>query len=254
MLMKIRTLTGLCKPIVLGRRGAGLLALVALLLAAPVWGQLNSKVQYKPYIDLRPFHYGFFIGLHQQSLVMPNSGYIDPETGQQWMVSNNKFSPGFTVGLIGDRRLNSFLAFRVLPTMHFQSKTITFREKSTGQTDYQEMKSTYIAVPLNLKISAPRHNNYRPYVVTGVSASYDLTAKEQDNIAVKPLSFAFEIGFGCDYYLPFFKCCPELKFCFDLNDILKTNRSKLTDKSKEIFTKSVKDAHSSMLVLTLHFE
>ena len=54
-------------------------------------------VQNKPYIDLRPFHYGFSFGLHQQSIIMPNSGYVDPETGQQWWVSNDNFSPGFTV-------------------------------------------------------------------------------------------------------------------------------------------------------------
>jgi hypothetical protein len=244
---------------VIRRRTAQGLRLTCMLLACCMLAltgraQLNNRVQNKPYIDLRKFHYGFSIGLHQQSLKMPNSGYIDPETGQQWMVSNSKFSPGFTVGLIGDWRICNYLSFRVLPTMHFQTNSISFKEQSTGQTDYQEMKSTYISLPLNLKICAPRHNNYRPYIITGVSASYDLTAKDQDNIAVKPLSFAFELGFGCDYYLPFFKCCPELKFSFGLNDILKTDRSNLTDKSKEVFTKSVKDAHTTMVILTLHFE
>lgn len=216
--------------------------------------QLNSRVQNKPYIDLRPFHYGFSFGIHQQSLILPNSGYIDPETGQQWTVSNDNFEPGFTVGLIGEWRMNKTLAFRILPTMHFVSKHITFKEQSTGAIDYQDMKSTYISVPLNLKISAPRHNNYRPYVVAGVNASYDLTTKEQANLTAKPLSFAIELGFGCDYYMPFFKCCPELKFAFGMNDILKTDRSKLTDKSKEIFTKAVKDMHSTMVMLILHFE
>ena len=216
--------------------------------------QLNNKVQNRPYIDLRPFHYGFSIGLHQQSLIMPNSGYIDPETGRQWFVSNDKFDPGFSVGLIGEWRINRTLAFRLLPSLHFVNKHITFREKTTGLTEYQDMKSTLVSTPLNLKISAPRHNNYRPYIVTGFNASYDLTGKSQENIATKPLSFAFELGFGCDYYFPFFKCCPELKFSFGINDVLDTNRSKLNDKSKEIFTKAVKEAHTTMVVLTLHFE
>ncbi|MBO4731138.1 MAG: outer membrane beta-barrel protein, partial [Bacteroidaceae bacterium] len=116
-----------------------------------VVAQQNGKVQNRPYIDLRPFHYGFSIGLHQQSIIMPNTGYIDPETGQQWWVSNDNYSPGFTVGLIGEWRINQYLAARVLPTLHFASKHITFHEQTTGQTDYQDMKSTYIAVPLNLK-------------------------------------------------------------------------------------------------------
>ena len=116
------------------------------------------------------------------------------------------------------------------------------------------MKSTYIVLPLNLKVAAPRHNNYRPYVITGVNAMYDLTTKDQANIATKPLSLNAEIGFGCDYYLPFFKLCPELKFCFGLTNVLKTDRSNLNDKSKEVFTHAVKNARTAMVVLTFHFE
>lgn len=232
----------------------GLTLISSLFFALVAWPQLNSRVQNKPYIDLRPFHYGFSFGVHQQSIKLPNSGYIDPETGQQWFVSNDKFDPGFTVGLIGEWRINSNLAFRVLPTMHFVNKHLTFREVTTGLREYQDLKSTFISLPLNLKIAAPRHNNYRPYVTAGINATYDLTTKEQANIATKPLSLAFEIGLGCDYYLPFFKFCPELKFSFGFTDVLKTDRSKLTDKSKEIFTKSVKDAHTAMVMLIFHFE
>ncbi len=206
-------------------------------------------VQNKPYIDLRPFHYGFSFGLHQQSIIMPNTGYVDPETGQQWWVSNDNFSPGFTVGLLGEWRINQYLGLRLQPTLHFASKHITFREQTTGLTDHQDMKSTYIVLPLN-----PRHNNYRPYVITGVNAMYDLTTKDQANIATKPLSLNAEIGFGCDYYLPFFKLCPELKFCFGLTNVLKTDRSNLNDKSKEVFTHAVKNARTAMVVLTFHFE
>ena len=225
-----------------------------LLVAALAASAQKQKIQNRPYIDLRPFHYGFSLGLHQQSIIMPNSGYVDPETGQQWWVSNSNFSPGFTVGLIGEWRINQYLGLRLQPTMHFASKHIVFREQTTGLTDYQDMKSTYIVMPVGLKIAAPRHNNYRPYVITGVNAMYDLTTKDQANIATKPISLNLEIGLGCDYYLPFFKFCPELKFCFGLTNVLKTNRSNLNDKSKEIFTKSVKDAHTAMVVLTFHFE
>lgn len=226
-----------------------LLAIVTTSLA-----QQNQKVQNKPYIDLRPFHYGFSFGLHQQSIIMPNSGYIDPETGQQWWVTNDNFSPGFTVGLIGEWRINSYLAMRVLPTMHFASNHLVFREQTTGLTEFQDMKSTYISVPLDFKLAAPRHNNYRPYVLAGMNASYNLTTKDQANIATKPLSLGLEVGLGCDYYLPFFKFCPELKFCFGFTDVLKTNRSNLNDKSKEHFTKAVKSAKTAMVVLTFHFE
>lgn len=216
--------------------------------------QLNGKVQNRPYIDLRNFHYGFSFGLHQQSLIMPTTGYIDPETGKQWFASNDRYDPGFTVGLIGDWRLNQNLSLRLLPTMHFATKHITFREQASRVEEYQDMKSTYISLPVDLKIAAPRHNNYRPYVVAGVYAMYDLVSKSQANLLMKRFNYGVELGIGCDYYLPFFKFCPELKFCYGFNDILETDRSSLLDKSKDVFTRSVKSARSSMFVLTLHFE
>ena len=36
-----------------------------------------------------------------------------------------------------------------------------------------------------------------------------------------------EVGLGCDFYLPFFKLIPELKFCFGLANLLKKDRPDL---------------------------
>ena len=50
----------------------------------------ERKVQYKPFIDERRFHYGFFVGMHDQSIKLENNGYIDPATGAQWLVENDQ--------------------------------------------------------------------------------------------------------------------------------------------------------------------
>jgi hypothetical protein len=107
---------------------------------------------------------------------------------------------------------------------------------------------------MDIKFTPPRINNYRPYFIAGINPMYDLTIKSQENIMVKPLTFCLEFGFGCDRYLPYFKFIPEIKFCLGLNDILKTDRSALRDKTKEVFTKSVSEAKTRMIVLTLYFE
>ena len=71
---------------------------------------------------------------------------------------------------------------------------------------------------------------------------------------MKPMDCYLEVGMGCDVYLPFFKLIPELKFCFGLADILQKDRSDLIDASLHKFTKSVDEARSRMIVLTLYFE
>ena len=63
-----------------------------------------------------------------------------------------------------------------------------------------------------------------------------------------------EVGLGCDFYLPFFKLIPELKFSFGLANVLDTHRNDLTDASQLIFTQSVSKARNNMVSLTFYFE
>lgn len=214
----------------------------------------EQKVQHRPYLDQRKFHWGFLFGLHIQDLELKNNGYIDPESGEQWYADVDNYNPGFSVGVLGEMRLNRYLALRLIPTMHFGQKHITFHEQVSGRDSTQNIKSTYISMPLDLKFSAPRHNNYRPYFIAGVNPMLDLTTKKQKALLMKPFDCYIEIGMGCDFYLPFFKLIPELKFCFGLADILKKDRNDLIDNSLQKFTKSLDGASSKMIVLTLYFE
>ena len=64
-----------------------------------------------------------------------------------------------------------------------------------------------------------------------------------------------EIGLGCDFYLPFFKLIPELKFCYSLKDAIDHGHAnELKDANKRIYTNAVTQGHSKMIVLTLYFE
>ena len=65
----------------------------------------------------------------------------------------------------------------------------------------------------------------------------------------------FEIGLGCDLYLPFFKLIPELKFCYSLSNALdKNHASELKDANMRMYTNAVTAGHSKMIVLTFYFE
>ena len=88
----------------------------------------ERKLQNRPYIDQRRFHYGFLFGLHMQDLELKNNGYIDPESGEQWYADIDNYGPGFSVGVLGEMRLNSYLALRLVPTMHFGQKHVSFRK------------------------------------------------------------------------------------------------------------------------------
>lgn len=214
----------------------------------------EPKVQNRPYIDQRKFHYGFLLGLHMQDIELENNGFIDPETGEQWYAEINNYSPGFTVGVLGDLRLNKYFSLRLLPCIHFGQKHAVYHEQRSGADSTQVFKSTYISVPIDVKFSAPRYNNFRPYLIAGINPMIDLTARKHDALRLKPFDLYLEVGFGCDLYLPFFKLVPEIKFCFGLLNIINKDRSDLIDNTLMKYTNSVNGGRSNMIVLTFNFE
>lgn len=217
----------------------------------------ERKVQNRPYIDMRRWHYGFLFGLHMQDLEFTNNGYIhtlEDGADESWFADVAAYNPGFSVGVLGELYLTEHLALRFIPTMHFGDKMVYFHEQISGVMEKQNIKSTYFSVPVNVKYAAQRFNNYRPYVVAGVAPMLDLTVKKQKALLTKRFDLALEMGFGCDFYLPFFKLIPELKFCFGLTDLLVKDRSDLIDKNLLKYTQSLDGASSRMVVLTLYFE
>ena len=217
----------------------------------------ERKVQNRPYIDHRAWHYGFLFGLHTQDLEFVNNGalnVLEDGTEESWYADVPSYSPGFSVGVLGEARLNTWLALRVVPTMHFGDKTVVFRDQVSFEKTQQTIKSTYLSVPVDVKYGAQRFNNYRPYVMAGINPMLDLTVKKQKELLVQRVEFLFEVGMGCDFYLPYFKLIPELKFCFGLPDVLVKDRSDLIDKNLLKYTLAESSAHSRMMVLTLYFE
>ena len=105
-----------------------------------------------------------------------------------------------------------------------------------------------------MKFSAERFNNYRPYMMVGVNPTIDLTIKRQKELLLKSFDCYLEAGLGCDFYAPWFKFIPEIKFCYGLCNIIDKNRTDLTDKDMLIFTESVNSGRSKMIVVTLYFE
>ena len=229
----------------------------------------ERKIQNKPYIDLRPMHFGILVGMNLQDIEFDNVGpqtiTLDDGTTQESTIlcDADKWNAGFSVGVLADLRLSQHLNLRFAPSMHFGAKHLLFRNLTETETDSegrpmeatQDMKNTYIAFPIDLKFSAQRWNNYRPYITAGVSPMINLTSKNQEYIQLKRSDFFVEVGLGVDLYLPFFKLIPELKFCYSLRDALDHDHAgELQDANQRKYTNAVSRGASKMIVLTFYFE
>ena len=240
--------------------------LLSLCAVIPMAAQ-KRVVQNKPYIDLRMLHFGISLGLHMQDADMTNIGPQTFELPEGDLMNGNvlcdvdNWNPGFSVGVLADLRINRHFSLRVLPTMHFGQKHLVFRNLNElneyGQPTFetQDLKNTYISVPVDLKFAAERFNNYRPYVVAGVNPMLNLSGKDQDYVQLKGHDLMLEVGLGCDFYLPFFKLIPELKFCYGLTNVLDKNHiDELRDVNKLPYARSISDVRTKMVVLTFYFE
>ena len=144
-----------------------------------------------------------------------------------------KRTPGFSVGLIGNLRINEFLDLRLEPgllitTRELHYSSTYFNGTSFTSTDLmREVKSTYIHIPLLLKVSTKRINNFKPFIVGGFSTALNLSSN-QDNpndnsngqFRTRKNMIFYELGIGIDLYLYNFKFTPSLRGLFAINDEL----------------------------------
>lgn len=226
----------------------------------------ERTVQNRPYTDLRPFHFGVVVGTHVQDMEVRMAGpmTITTEDGtQETLVTadQSRWDPGINVGVLGELRLSTHFQLRVAPMMYFGTRHIVFQDlkniSASGKPEEkrQDMKTAYIAVAGDIIFAAPRFNNHRPYLMAGVSPMINLTGKSTDALKLKRTSLSLEFGVGCDFYLPYFKLRPELKFVYGLGNALDTKHAKeLRDKSLLKYTYGVKEVRTKMVVLSFYFE
>ncbi len=85
--------------------------------------------------------------------------------------------------------------------------------------------------------------------------TFDLAKDHSDQLRLKHSDVMLTVGMGCDFYMPFFKFCPEIKFCFGLKNILERNRPDLENNEEMYrFTQSVNKVKNNMVVVTFFFE
>lgn len=244
-----------------------ILTLLAVLLASAEGFAQERKVENRPYTDLRPFHFGILVGTHMQDMEMVNVGpqTITAEDGTQQEVlisaDQNRWDAGLNVGVLGEFRLNKSLQFRIAPALYFGTRHITYRqqqpepENSSAAVRYQDLKSIYVSSAFDLIFAAQRFNNHRPYLMAGVNPMINLSRNDNDIVCLKRYDTFAEVGVGCDFYLPYFKLRPELKFMFSLVNSLDTSHpNELKDATLQPFARSVSDTRTKMIVLTFYFE
>jgi hypothetical protein len=172
--------------------------------------------------DNKLLTWGYFLGFNTYDFNFDYEQDLGPETD---VVVNS--TGGFNVGLIGDLRINEYVNLRLEPGLYFTQRDLLYRQFEEENDRLRSLQSTYIHVPLLVKFSTKRINNFKPFIVGGVSTSLNLSSNQdnpEDNgegqFRMKKYTSYFELGFGVDFYLFYFKFTPSIRGVFATSDEL----------------------------------
>ncbi len=181
-------------------------------------------------IDNRRLSWGYYIGVNTLDF---DFDYLEDERDIQVI---KKF--GFNIGLMGNLKINEYLDVRTEPGLVINSRELNFSQTNFIDVDdvspsdfIRNVESTYIYLPLTLKFSTKRLNNFKPFVLGGASAIFNLSSN-QDNLddnstgqfrTINTL-LSYELGFGIDFYLEWFKFTPSIRGVFGIGDELVRDR------------------------------
>lgn len=167
--------------------------------------------------DKQRVHWGYFLGFNSYDFKFDYE-----EVGPDIQV---KRTTGFNVGLVGNLRLHEYIDLRFEPGLYYTQRDLHFPGFVNASDALREVKSTYIHFPLLVKFSSQRTGNIRPYLVGGVSRTLNLgsNSKSKDDnfnnrFRMKQWTNNWEVGFGVDLYLEYFKFSPSIRGVFGLED------------------------------------
>lgn len=218
---------------------------------------VREKIENLPNFDKKILHYGYFVGLNDYDFKFEySSNYYTLLNLNDIEIEK---SNGFNVGLIGDLRINDFFNLRFEPGLYANQRKLIYPDQeglSSENDKIREIKSTYIHLPLLIKFSSLRINNFKPYVVGGISSSLNLSSNEKNNddnsnnvFRMKTNSLYYEVGFGIDFYLTYFKFSPSIRGIFSLkNELVKDNDL------NSPWTSNIENLYSRGLLINFTFE
>ena len=232
------------------------IVLFLMVLALPAQAQ-RRVVHYLPNYENEPYHFGFLLAYNQMSYTVktitnyqnipqpgnswPNGTYSPDNTRYMYVYNiETEQTPGFTVGIIGSKRLGRYFDLRFIPSLSFSERRMNYSlilENLDGTTEPTTFKksigTTFVEFPLHIKYRSKRYNNIGAYVFGGVSPKLDLASQKDNketgpdgqefinNLVTKRFDFAGELGVGFDIYNQWFKMGIEVKMSYGILDIVK---------------------------------
>jgi len=190
-------------------------------------GSLSMEAQRGNYnfnnFEMKRYYFGIALGMHQADFQIHKSAYFANNTEINTVESVR--TPGLNLGIIGNLKVKKYFDFRFTPSLVLGGQFLSYGSfnPDQGNSDHP-FEMTSVALPFHLRYKSAPYKDKRLFVIAGMKYSFDLsnnnnTRQAEDLIKIAPTDFAFEIGAGVQFFLPFFIFSPEIKYSHGLGNI-----------------------------------
>jgi Outer membrane protein beta-barrel domain len=208
---------------------------VAVFLIAPFFSfaQIGAELNMEDHDDQR-FHFGINLGINRAHYNIQHSPKFLEFDSVNVIESVN--STGINLAWLVNLRLGKHLDIRTYPlNLIFTEKafqyTLKTPERPRGEDTLttKKIQGITLALPVQLKFTSDRINNFKVFVMGGGRIEYDLAANagkknDEDILTLQKLDYAAEAGIGFHFYFPVFVLTPEIKIAYGLRNVLAPNK------------------------------
>jgi len=234
-----------------------IIIIALIIISQTTWAQEKFALNYQE-IDYKVLHFGFTVGFNTMDFgITPSMQPRISGTDTLFLIPElNNLSPGFHVGVVSSLRLSDNFDFRFLPGITLGQRNVLFYDQVGNLDSEMSIESTFIDLPFLIKYKANRLKNYRPYLIGGVNIRNDMARNKEFNedeqiyIKLKPFDIYYEIGFGIDFYMTFFKLSTELKYSVGTRDVVSSDASP----DRPEYANSIDSFKSRLFMVSFHFE
>jgi len=215
--------------------------------------QENTAPTNLPKYDVIPLHFGMSLGFNYMDFTIHNSSAF-------WVLDSiysveNIPQAGLNINIVSNYNIPfSSFSLRFLPGLNLGQRNLEYwvKKDTTYYSHTMKIESTFLDFPFLVEYKGDRINNFRPYLIAGGSFKVDLASQkrirdeERPKIRLSRLSYYYELGFGTDFFLEYFKFALELKYVVGLNNVIVPDNTQ--------YTKAIERMNSKMLMLSFTFE
>ncbi len=212
--------------------------LFALLLLSPLGllAQSNYEINL-PDHDSKRIHFGISVGANKSHYNFTHHPVFLTQPNDSIRAIESVNSTGISLAWLVNFNLGEHFDLRTYPAnLIFTEKafeySLRFPNKVLGEDTItrKKIQGITLALPIQMKFSSDRIDNFKVYMMGGVRGEYDFAASKiakgnEELIKLNKFDYGLEAGIGFHFYFPVFVLTPELKISYGLNDVHRRDAS-----------------------------